>query len=90
MPQIQCTILFFFPLFPLHVCFLQAQVKALISPQQLQYPSRPSGGQCSARNGDDSRSMGGLMRNICINKIWKEENLFPTVNYLIDCLLKLH
>lgn len=32
MPQIQCTILFFFPLFPLHVCFLQAQVKALLSP----------------------------------------------------------
>ena len=37
-----------------------------------------------------SRNMGGLMQNICINKIWKEENLFPTVNYLIGCLFKLH
>lgn len=37
-----------------------------------------------------SRSLGGPMLNICINTTWKEENLFPTVNYLIGCLFKLH
>lgn len=94
MPQIQRTILFnFFRLFPLHVCFLEARAKS---------PAQPPG-SCTSRaappevsvpqgmgNTPRSQSMGGLMRNACINKIWKEENLSPTVNYLIDCLLKLH
>lgn len=93
MPQIQCTILFFFPSFR-PACLLFA------GPGKS--PAQPPG-SCTIRaapaevsvppgmgTAPRSRSTGGLMRNICINKIWKEENLFPTVNYLIDCLLKLH